>query len=83
LDPARATGFGFSLGAGETRNEGTLWVDDIGLVTGEAQPPPGETPPAVPVEEEPSGGLCPFSALVLPLGMVGVLLYRRRRSPVT
>jgi len=83
LDPARVTGFGFSLGAGETRNEGTLWVDDIGLVTSEAQPPAEGTPPATPVEEEPSGGLCPFSALALPLGMVGVLLYRRRRSPVT
>ncbi|MBL7062782.1 MAG: CIA30 family protein [Anaerolineae bacterium] len=82
LDPARVTGFGFSLGAGETRNEGTLWVDDIGLVTGEAQPPAEGTPPATPIEEEPSGGLCPFSALALPLGAVGILFYRRHRSPI-
>jgi MYXO-CTERM domain-containing protein len=45
---------------------------------------PGEEPIEEPVEgpgeeEEPEGGLCPFSAVALPLGGLGVLLASRRR----
>ena len=45
---------------------------------------PGEEPVEEPVEgsveeEEPEGGLCPFSAIALPLGCLGVLLAGHRR----
>ncbi len=56
LEPGRITGYGFSLGdADGNQNTGVLWVDDIGVVTGEAQPPPPPasqpTSTATPVEE--------------------------------
>jgi len=58
LDPAQVTGYGFSLGADDASIEGTLWVDDIGLATGEELSPasgPTATPTAAPAapEEEP------------------------------
>jgi hypothetical protein len=92
LDPARVTGYGFSLGAGDDGNEGALWVDDVGLVTAVEQPPgPAVTvtaAPVAPVEEpgeeeepeEPGGGICPCAALALPLGSLGILLVGRRRK---
>ena len=93
VDPTRVTGYGFSLGAGETRSEGVLWVDDVHISPGAAPPLviPTTTPtaaPAAPVEEPveepgeeegPAGGICPVAALALPLGMMGVLLANRRR----
>jgi len=104
LDSARVTGYGFSIGAPSAdgaRSEGIFWVDDLGLVAGAEQPPPGPvtTPTTAPVapdeepdeevgeaigeesgeEEGPGGGICPFSAVVLPLGVLGVLLAGRRR----
>jgi hypothetical protein len=50
LDPARVTGYAFSLGAGADPVEGTLWVDDVALVTEVEQPAsvPTATPEAVP-----------------------------------
>ena len=50
LDPARVTGYAFSLGAGADPAEGTLWVDDVALVTEVEQPAPvpTATPEAVP-----------------------------------
>ena len=92
FDPAQVTSLGFSLGAGDEGSEGTLWVDDISLVTGAQQPPVSvTTPTAAPVapteepgeEEAPAekatgGGICPFAAMVLPLGALGALLMGRR-----
>ncbi len=34
LDPARMTGYGFSLEGGETGGEGSVWIDDVRLLTG-------------------------------------------------
>jgi hypothetical protein len=54
VDPARVSGYGFSVGAYEGVNKGTIWVDDVGLITGEIQPPaqePTPTPTAAPAEE--------------------------------
>jgi hypothetical protein len=50
LDPARVTGYAFSLGAGADPAEGTLWVDDVALVTEVEEPTsvPTATPEAVP-----------------------------------
>ncbi|MFQ6100807.1 MAG: carbohydrate binding domain-containing protein [Anaerolineae bacterium] len=93
VDPTRVTGYGFSLGAGETRGEGTLWVDDLHLSPGAAPPPsiPVTTPtrgPTAPVEEPgeevgeeqgSGGGICPAAAVALPLGAVGVWLAGRRQ----
>jgi len=92
VDVARMTGYGFSVGAGEGGSEGTLWVDDVGLVSGAAPSQPDATaaPTAEPVaaaeepveeagEEEPGGGMCPGAALALPLGGLGILLGGRRR----
>ena len=88
LDPTRVTGYGFSLSAGETGSEGTLWVDDLHVSAGAAPPLsiPATTPTAAPVapgeepgeEEGPGGGVCPCGAMVLPLGVLGVLLAGRR-----
>jgi len=84
IDPARMIGYGFSIGAGE----GTLWVDDVALVTGEEQPQPAPTaepaeePAEEPIEEseeESGGGICPGAA-ALPLGAVGVVLYNGLRK---
>jgi hypothetical protein len=55
IDPTRITGYGFNLGVGE----GALWVDDVGLATGEEQAhipiviaeEPAEEPPQEPAEE--------------------------------
>ena len=84
IDPSRVTGYGISIGAGQ----GTLWVDDVALVGGEApQPAPVTAPteaPAASTEapsdegEEAGGGIC-FSPMVLPLGVMGVFLASRRR----
>ena len=81
LDPAQVTSFGFSIGEEGASVEGTLWVDDISLVTGEDQPPPPVAPPGEEAseEEEPRRRLCSGAAMVLPLGAVGILLKRRWR----
>ena len=51
LDPGQITGFAFSLGAGEERREGSVWVDDVGLATGEEPPSsgPAASPTSVPI----------------------------------
>jgi len=98
LDPARVTGYGFSLGADETSSEGTLRVDDLYLSPGAAPPLsiPAATPTAVPTTpaeeaaEEPGEktgeGEEPAGGIcpgaALPLGMLTVLLAGRRRKQV-
>jgi outer membrane biosynthesis protein TonB len=128
FDPTRVTGLGINFWADNDPNEGTLWIDDLSLATGEMAPPekeeeeptaeltaepvepteetaeePVETaeptepeasasaetpaapveptqaaePAAAPVEEESSGGLCPFSMIMLPLMLVTVVLSRK------
>jgi hypothetical protein len=88
LDPARVTGLAFSFGEDPAGQEGTLWVDDIGLTAGGSQPAPISAPaveataPAEPAEEpqeESVGGICPFAA-ILPVGALAVLLVRKRQS---
>ena len=86
LDPARVTGYGFSTGAEEMRNEGALWVDDVHLIGVTAPPPTGEEgQPPVPgeavaeepeeePEEETRTGPCPLATIVLPLGTVILFL---------
>jgi MYXO-CTERM domain-containing protein len=79
IDPTRVTGYGFSVGADDTDNESTLWIDDVGLATGEE---PVEGPVEEPIEEpgeepEPGSGICPGAAAVL---LLGVLLAGRRRK---
>ena len=87
LEPARVTGYGFSIGADGEQTEGIFWVDDVALVTGaeRPQPVPTEEPaeepteePGAEPEEESGGGICPAAA-ALPLGVVGVVLANRRR----
>ena len=125
LDPTQVVGLGFSFGAEGEPVEGTLWVDELSLGTGDiespspaadasppepatapSEAPAGATEPAQateaaaavepttpaeptaapaepvesPVEEETSGGLCPLSMIMLPLGWVAVVLVRRGRS---
>jgi len=96
VDPARITGYGFSVGEDETSNEGIIWVDDVGLIGGAAQQPapaagaeeaPAEEPPAAeaaPVETDPEpaggGGICPIGAIALPLGAFCVALVGRRKG---
>jgi outer membrane biosynthesis protein TonB len=129
FDPTRVTGLGINFWAESESNEGTLWIDEMSLATGEIQPPPEEEAPAepaepteppaepaeppaepteppaeptepetsasaetsaapieptqavepaaAPVEEESSGGLCPFSMVMLPLMLVTVVLSRK------
>jgi hypothetical protein len=83
IDPTRITGYGFTLWTNDVSAEGVLWIDDVELSTGEGsvQPPaPGEDEPVpeLPVDEEPGGGLCPLSAVALPLVAVALFLLRRR-----
>jgi hypothetical protein len=65
FDPTRATGLGISFWAESDPNEGILWLDEIGLATGEIQPSPEEeaptTEPAEPAEmaEEPLEPVAP------------------------
>ena len=91
VDPARVTGYGFSIGAAG----GNLWVDDVTLVTGEGaeEPPVGSAgePTSEPgdtdtgggevsgEDEEAGGGFCPLSAAVVPVGLL-TLFTRRRRA---
>jgi len=84
IDPARITGYGFSLAAGDERVEGTLWVDDVSLITGE-EPPiiapgPADTPIVEPGEEDEPGrpSIC-AGATALPLGALGILVLRHHR----
>ena len=93
LDPSRVTGYGFSMGAAEGGGEGNLWVDDVALAAGAAEPEAGptaeptlgpvdagESRPEAPDEDEGrEGGFCPLPAVVLPLGLLTVVLTRRRR----
>jgi MYXO-CTERM domain-containing protein len=95
VDPARVTGYGFSLSEDESDSEGSVWMDDVGLVVGEIQPTteeevqadePSEPDDAEEEEptsraepDEPVGGICPPTALALPLGAAAALLARRRR----
>jgi hypothetical protein len=60
VDPARVTGYGFSIGADDAVNENTLWIDDVGLATGDEPVPelyeepeeePAEEPVAEPIDE--------------------------------
>ena len=88
IDPARVTGYGFSVGAGE----GRLWVDDVALFISPEQPQPEPTTPPLeepteepveepgeePEEEESGGGICPGAA-ALPLGAVVIALASRQR----
>ncbi len=39
VDPTRVTGYGFSIGADDADNENTLWIDDVGLATGDEPVP--------------------------------------------
>jgi hypothetical protein len=79
-DPARVTGYGFSVGAGT----GSLWVDDVVLAGGEEQPSSdgaAEERSGEPEEEdgrEEGGGICLGATMVLPLAVLG-LCHRRRR----
>ena len=82
-------------GEDETRSDGIIWVDDVGLTGGAAQQPapaagaeeaPAEEPPAVeaaPVETDPEpaggGGICPIGAIALPLSVSCVALFGRRK----
>ncbi len=57
VDPARVTGLGFDLVADDASTEGTFWIDDIGLASGEVQPAAESvvsptTEPAASEEEE-------------------------------
>ncbi len=84
LDPARITSYGFNLvDADGQQNTGVLWIDDIGLATGEITPPlilppptasPVVEPTAPPQPASPgapaSGSPCPSAALVLTLGLI-------------
>jgi hypothetical protein len=95
IDPSRITGYGFTVGADEERNESNLWIDDVTTITGEEQPQPEpvvappEEPDEEPVEEpgdepigepeEESGGGFCPGAVALPLGAAGILLTSRRR----
>jgi hypothetical protein len=70
-----AMAFGFS-GEASSANRGTVWVDDIqllGLEAIEAEQPEGE-------EEAPGRPALCGGAALLPLTMVGFVLWRRRRS---
>ena len=47
-------GYGFHIEADQAARKGTIWVDDIGLVTSEIEPPAEEatpTSPTKPIEE--------------------------------
>lgn len=85
LDPARMTGLGFNLWAEASREEGNVWVSDLQVGGGVAQPPvePGEGQDVVGgeefEEEEEGGGVCPFSVLVLPLLALVVWRFGSRR----
>ena len=83
VDPTRVTGYSFGLGIDEAHREGTVWVDDVAVMGGGAEPPAesGTPEPAVPpaVEESPAGGLCP-AAFALPLGALVLALGRKRRT---
>ncbi|MBN1579559.1 MAG: hypothetical protein JXA89_02565 [Anaerolineae bacterium] len=52
VDPSRITGYGFNIFANEAATKGTLWIDDLGLASGEIQPPPqASAPTATPAAE--------------------------------
>jgi hypothetical protein len=92
LDLTRVASYGIILGED---SRGTLWLDDVVLVTdvesSSSGAAPADSPPDEPsasVEEpapaqeegqEPGGGLC-TGAAVLPVGLVVVVLTKRRRE---
>jgi hypothetical protein len=92
FDPSRVVGISFDFGAPEnSRNEGTLWVDDISLSVEAPTAPPAPEAPAtalapIPQAEEGEedeegmiGGICPCSSLSLPLAALGFVFWRRNR----
>ncbi|MBN1815110.1 MAG: hypothetical protein JXA14_24975 [Anaerolineae bacterium] len=82
FDPAQVTSY--ALYADEC-DAGTIWVDDVTLVTGEEPPVIAPAPidePAAPTEElgeDSQRGPC-GGAMALPLGALGIFLVARRRK---
>lgn len=96
LDPAHITGYGFSLGdADGKQNTGTLWVDDLRVISGKTQPPSQPIQPApttAPVQEQPTAappptsapaprsGPCPAAMFVMTAALALGLHVNRRKS---
>jgi hypothetical protein len=72
------TGYSFALGIDEAHREGIVWVDDVAVMSDEPEPLAEAGPPVEEVDT-PGGGLCP-GAFTLPLGVIVVLLSRKRRG---
>lgn len=88
FDPTQVTGFSVGLSTPETeRISGTLWLDDLMLLGQSAPavaPPAPQNPPAAepePAEAAPRRLLPCGGAIALPLGLVALSLWRRKRRP--
>jgi len=82
LDPTQVTSIAIGFVEG---SQGTLWVDDVGLIAGGTQPPAATAPaptsaPPSPTQPSGRGPTCPSPAVILPLfGAIAILLLRWRR----
>jgi hypothetical protein len=83
-DQISGIAFGFSTEEGD--QEGVLWIDDLGWL-GEGE----ENEPSAPIEEpsseeeegeaaQPVWNIPCLGSLALPLGMVGILLFRKKET---
>lgn len=92
VDPARVTGYNFSLGTGEEVNQGIVWIDDVELAGGSAASAPvekaepeeseAEQPEEAVPDSQPQRKLCggAGAVLLLPLAAGVVIANRRRRQ---
>ena len=83
-DQVSRMAFGFS-NEGETDIEGTIWVDDLGWVTSsegleEEAPRPGREESTREEDDRVGFRLPCFGSLVMPLGLAGVVLLKKRRK---
>ena len=81
--PGQISGLAFGFGTEDDELEGELWIDELGWLEGEENPmepaQPEEEPQDEPSDEaQPARNLPCFGALVMPLGLVGYVLVRRK-----
>jgi hypothetical protein len=83
--PDRVTGIAFGFGSEESALEGELWIDELGWMEDEEATVEESADQEVsqseePEDDEPGGRSLPcIGSLAMPLGLVGIALYQRKR----
>ena len=83
--PDQVTGIAFGFGSEETELDGELWIDELGWMDGgeaavEESIDREVSQSEEPEEDEPSGRSLPcIGSLAMPLSLVGIAFYQRKK----